>query len=148
MFRGSSSHKLDQKGRLSIPSRFKKDIESEETPVLYLTRMDNCIKAYPQSRWLEIEENFKNLKTKTKKMRRFFTNFIGNVAECELDKQSRIIIPQNLRDYAELEKDVVLVGVLEHFEIWSEENWQRENEILEQDLLLEDFQEEIAELGL
>lgn len=148
MFRGSSSHKLDQKGRLSIPSRFKKDIESEETPILFLTRMDNCIRAYPESRWMEIEETFRNLKTTTEKMRRFFRTFIGSVAECELDKQSRIIIPQNLRDYAKLQKDVVLVGVLEHFEIWSEENWQKENEILEQDLLLEDFQEEIAELGL
>ncbi|MCB9480219.1 MAG: division/cell wall cluster transcriptional repressor MraZ [Desulfobacteraceae bacterium] len=148
MFRGSSSHKLDQKGRLSIPSRFKKDIESEETPILFLTRMDNCIRAYPESRWMEIEETFRNLKTTTEKMRRFFRTFIGSVAECELDKQSRIIIPQNLRDYAKLQKDVVLVGVLEHFEIWSEENWQKENEILEQDLLLEDFQEEIAQLGL
>ncbi|MDY0361595.1 MAG: division/cell wall cluster transcriptional repressor MraZ [Desulforegulaceae bacterium] len=148
MFRGSSSHKLDQKGRLSIPSRFKKDIESEESSVLFLTRMDNCIRAYPESRWLEIEKTFKTLKTKTEKMRRFFRTFIGSVAECELDKQSRIIIPQNLRDYANLQKEVVLVGVLEHFEIWSEENWQKENEMLEQDLLLEDFQDEIAELGL
>ncbi|MDY0131385.1 MAG: division/cell wall cluster transcriptional repressor MraZ [Desulforegulaceae bacterium] len=148
MFRGSSSHKLDQKGRLSVPSRFKKDIESEETPVLYLTRMDNCIRAYPESKWIEIENNFKNQKIKTEKMRRFFRTFIGGVAECELDKQSRIIIPQSLRDYAGLEKDVVLVGVLEHFEIWSKENWQLENDKLAEDLLLEDFQEEIAELGL
>lgn len=148
MFRGSSSHKLDQKGRLSIPARFKKNLESEETPILFLTRMDNCIRAYPESTWLRIEENFRNQKVKTEKMRRFFRAFIGSVAECEVDKQNRIIIPQNLREYADLEKEIVLVGVLEHFEIWSDLRWKAENDKLEDDLDLEEFQDEIAGLGL
>lgn len=148
MFRGSSTHKLDQKGRLSIPARFRKHIESENNNILYLTRMDNCIRAYPESKWIEIEKAFIEKKTKSEKMRRFFRAFIGSVAECEVDKQKRIIIPPNLRDYAELDKEIVLVGVLEHFEIWSQIRWDKENEKLEQDLCLEEFQEEIAELGL
>ena len=148
MFRGSSSHKLDQKGRLSIPARFKKDIESDGSSLLFLTRMDNCIRAYPEQTWLQIEQKFKEQKIKTEKMRRFFRAFIGSVAECEIDKQGRIIIPQNLREYAGLEKEIVLVGVLEHFEIWSDANWKEENDKLEQDLNLEEFQDEIADLGL
>jgi MraZ protein len=148
MFRGSSTHKLDQKGRLSIPSRFKKEIESEDSNLLFLTIMDSCIKAYPESKWKELELNFKNQKNKSKKMRRFYRTFIGNVSECEIDKQGRIIIPPNLRDYAELEKDVVLVGVLEEFEIWSEHKWAEETKQHEEDLDLEEFQEEIATLGL
>ncbi|PIE75146.1 MAG: division/cell wall cluster transcriptional repressor MraZ [Deltaproteobacteria bacterium] len=149
MFRGSSSHNLVQKGRLSIPARFKKVIESNgEPPVLFLSPMDGCIRAYTRSEWFKIERDLYSLKRRSERMRRFYRFLIGKTAECEIDKQNRIIIPQNLRDYAEIEKEIILAGVLTHFEIWSQAKWEEQARLLEEDIKLDSFQDEIAELGL
>jgi len=148
MFRGSSTHKMDQKGRLSIPARFKKEIGLKDDKVLFITAMDHCIKAYSKSKWIEIETELNAQKKRNKNMRRFFRLFVGKAAECKIDKHGRIIIPQNLREYAAIEKEVELIGVLDHFEIWSPKLLALENEELEKDLNLEEFQNEIAELGL
>jgi hypothetical protein len=74
--------------------------------------------------------------------------FIGGSFDCPCDKQDRILIPQNLREYAEFEKDIVIVGVLDHFEIWSRDSWNKENMYLEKDMKKEDVRNEIAKLGL
>ena len=81
-------------------------------------------------------------------MRRFRRVFIGGASHCLCDKQERILIPPPLRQYAELEKDIVLVGVLDHFEIWSRDKWDRENQCMEEDMKKEVVRDEIAELGL
>ena len=81
-------------------------------------------------------------------MRRFRRVFIGGAFECSYDKQDRILIPQNLRQYAEIDKEIVMVGVLDHFEIWSRKSWDRENIHLEKDMKKEDARNEIAKLGL
>ncbi|MDJ0855919.1 MAG: division/cell wall cluster transcriptional repressor MraZ, partial [Desulfobacterales bacterium] len=81
-------------------------------------------------------------------MRRFRRVFIGGAFDCACDKQERILIPPLLRDYAGLQKDVVLVGVLDHFEIWSREKWEQENLNLEEDLKQEEVRNDIASLGL
>ena len=81
-------------------------------------------------------------------MRRFRRVFIGGAFECYCDRQERILIPPMLREYAQFDKEIVLVGVLDHFEIWAKENWERENAALEQDIQREDVRNEIARLGL
>ena len=81
-------------------------------------------------------------------MRRFRRTFIGSANECLFDKQERILIRPELRSYAQLEKDIVLVGVLDHFEIWSRSNWDKENEEIENDMKREEVRNEIAKLGL
>ena len=81
-------------------------------------------------------------------MRRFRRVFIGGSFECLCDKQDRVLIPQNLREYAGLDREIVLVGVLDHFEIWSRETWDQENMHLEKDMKKEDVRNEIAKLGL
>ncbi len=148
MFRGSSFHTIDSKGRIIIPARFRDVIKADGSYGVMLSRMDGALIAYTYDEWRKIENRILTLAEKSESMRRFRRVFIGGSFECPCDKQDRILIPQNLREYAEFEKDIVLVGVLDHFEIWSRDSWNRENLDLEKDMKKEDVRNEIAKLGL
>jgi MraZ protein len=148
MFRGSSFHTIDAKGRLIIPARFRDVIRADGGERLMVSRMDGCLVAYAIEEWRRIETRILQLAQKSDSMRRFRRVFIGGASDCACDKQERILIPPLLREYAGLQKDVVLVGVLDHFEIWSREKWEMENLNLEKDLKQEEVRNEIASLGL
>jgi MraZ protein len=148
MFRGSSFHTIDDKGRIIIPARFRDHIKNNGQLGIMLSRMDNCLVGYTFDEWNKIEKRILSLAEKTQSMRRFRRVFIGGAHECIGDKQDRILIPPALRQYAHLEKELVIVGVLDHFEIWSRENWEQENHELEKDMQEEDVRNEIAKLGL
>ena len=148
MFRGSSFHTIDAKGRLIIPARFRDVIRADGGERLMVSRMDGCLVAYPMEEWRRIETRIQQLAQKSASMRRFRRVFIGGAFDCTCDKQERILIPSLLREYACLQKDIVLVGVLDHFEIWSREKWDQENFNLEEDLKQEEVRNEIAGLGL
>jgi MraZ protein len=148
MFRGSSFHTIDSKGRIIIPSRFRDVIKAQGSNGVMVSRMDGALVAYPYDEWRKIENRILLLAEKSENMRRFRRVFIGGAFECSCDKQDRILIPQNLRQYAEIDKEIVLVGVLDHFEIWSRKSWDRENIHLEKDMKKEDVRNEIAKLGL
>lgn len=148
MFRGSSFHTIDSKGRIIIPARFRDVIKADGSYGVMLSRMDGALIAYTYDEWRRIENRILSLAEKSESMRRFRRVFIGGSFECPCDKQDRILIPQNLREYAGFEKDIVLVGVLDHFEIWSRDSWNRENIDLEKDMKKEDVRNEIAKLGL
>lgn len=149
MFRGSSSHTIDTKGRVIIPVRFREVLEKKGDPSLMISRLDNALFAYPVDEWEQIEERIHSLAEKSEAMRRFRRVFIGAVQHCPLDKQNRILVPPELRNYAQLQKEIMLVGVLDHFEIWSRQRWEEENLKLEdQDMQDEEVQSEIAKLGL
>jgi MraZ protein len=148
MFRGSSFHTIDSKGRIIIPARFRDVIKAQGSNGVMVSRMDGALVAYPYDEWRKIETRILLLAEKSENMRRFRRVFIGGAFECSCDKQDRILIPQNLRHYAEIDKEIVLVGVLDHFEIWSRKSWDRENIHLEKDMKKEDVRNEIAKLGL
>jgi MraZ protein len=148
MFRGSSSHNLDAKGRLIVPARFRDVLKQSRVDGLMISKMDGSLICYTFEEWRKIEERILNLARKSENMRRFRRIFIGGAHECRLDKQARILIPPILRQYAGLDKEVVLVGVLDHFEIWAKESWAQEDQNLHNDLKNEDLRNEIAELGL
>lgn len=148
MFRGSSFHTIDAKGRLIIPARFRDVIRADGGERLMISRMDGCLVAYAIEEWRRIETRIQQLAQKSDSMRRFRRVFIGGAFDCNCDKQERILIPPMLREYAGLQKDIVLVGVLDHFEIWSREKWEQENQNLEADLKQEEVRNEIASLGL
>jgi len=148
MFRGSSFHTIDSKGRLIIPARFRDVIKAGGSNGLMVSRMDKGLVAYIFNEWHKIESRILSLAEKSESMRRFRRVFIGGAFECNCDKQDRILIPPTLRQYAEFDKEVVLVGVLDHFEIWARENWEKENINLEEDMQKEDVRNEIAKLGL
>jgi MraZ protein len=148
MFRGSSFHTIDSKGRIIIPARFRDVIKSDGSYGVMLSKMDGGLLAYTYDEWRKIESRILSLAVKSDSMRRFRRVFIGGSFECACDKQDRILIPPNLREYAGFQKDIVMVGVLDHFEIWSRESWEKENMNLEKDMKKEDVRNEIAKLGL
>ena len=128
MFRGSSNHTIDGKGRIIIPSRFREQFGSNngDAVALMVTRLDNCLFAYSLKDWMKIEDRIVSISETSDKMRAFRRFFIGGAYECFCDKQGRVLIPPTLREYAALERDIVLVGALEYFEIWSQERWKRQ----------------------
>ena len=148
MFRGSSFHTIDAKGRIIVPTRFRNIIKTDGSNGVMISRMDKGLVAYTFEEWLKIESRVLALAEKSNNMRRFRRVFIGGAFECMCDKQDRILIPPTLRQYAELDREIVIVGVLDHFEIWSRENWEKENLDMEVDMKEEEVRNEIAKLGL
>lgn len=148
MFRGSSYHTIDAKGRIMLPPRFRDIIRLSDVDAVMVTGMDQGLVAYPFDIWREIESKFGSLSETGSAMRRFRRTFIGSASKCPLDKQGRILIPQTLRDYGDLEKETVLVGVLKNFEIWSKPRFEEQNALMEEDMQKEDVRQEIARLGL
>jgi MraZ protein len=147
-FRGSSNHTIDAKGRLIIPARFKELIGNGGRPGVMVSKMDKCLVAYPFEMWEKIEERILELAERSDALRRFRRVFLGGAFECFCDKQDRILIPPSLRDYAVLTKEIILVGVLDHFEIWARDSWDKENALLDQDLQEADVRIQISRLGL
>lgn len=148
MFRGSSFHSIDPKGRIIIPARFRDVIKASGVDGIMITRMDRCLFAYTHDQWSKLEQKILHLPEKSEPMRRFQRLFIGAAHDCKCDSQGRVLIPPFLKQYAGLEKEVVLVGVPGRFEIWSREKWDRENELLEKDLSDDQLRQEITQLGL
>ena len=148
MFRGSSYHSLDEKGRVIVPARFRDAIKASGTNGIMATKSDRAVFAYPFDQWSKVEAKVLSKTETSEKMRRFRRVFIGGAVECPCDKQGRILIPPFLRDYAGLEKEIVLVGQITYFEIWSKDRYANEVAQLEEDLAKEDFSNETAQLGL
>ena len=148
MFRGISFHTIDNKGRLIIPSRFRDVIRANGNESIMVSGMDDCLVAYTIDGWRELENRILSMAETSANMRRFRRLFIGSAFECGCDKQDRILIPPMLRQYANLEKEIVLVGVLNHFEIWSRGKWDMESTNLSKEMKKEDVRNEIAKLGI
>ena len=148
MFRGISFHTIDNKGRLIIPSRFRDVIRANGNESIMVSGMDDCLVAYTIDGWRKLENKILSMAETSANMRRFRRLFIGAAFECSCDKQDRILIPPMLRQYAGLEKEIVLVGVLKHFEIWSRVKWDMESTNLSKDMKKEEVRNEIAKLGI
>ncbi|MEZ0344076.1 MAG: division/cell wall cluster transcriptional repressor MraZ [Caldimicrobium sp.] len=120
MFRGKFKHNLDEKGRLSLPSKFREVLRVRYgTETLIITNMPECLVVYPVSEWKKLEERLLNLPFGMREAREFLRYFLGSAEECEPDKQGRILIPQTLREEIQVEREVVLLGMLTYFEIWN-----------------------------
>jgi len=148
MFRGNSFHTIDVKGRIIIPARFRDVIKAGGGHGVMVSRRGKGLFAYTYDGWNKIEARTIALEEKSEEMERFIRTFIGGAFDCPCDKQDRILIPPALRTYAELDKDVVIVGLLKRFEIWSRENWENEIQRQEEDAKREEVKREIARLGL
>ena len=148
MFRGFSYHTIDAKGRIIIPARFRDHIKSDGQNGVMVSVMDGCLFAYPFDEWHKIENKILALAETNDYMRQFRRVFIGGAFECLCDKQERILIPPTLRQYANLEKEIAMVGVLRHFEVWSREKWEKQQMALEENMQKEELRNEIAKLGI
>lgn len=121
MFMGEYQHNIDDKGRIIVPAKFREGLGNS----FILTRgLDQCIFAYPRSEWSHLEQKLKSLPFTKKDARAFTRFFFSGACEVELDKQGRILLPQNLREYAGLKKECVVIGVSTRVEIWSKEIWE------------------------
>ncbi|RNC29520.1 MAG: Transcriptional regulator MraZ [Candidatus Dichloromethanomonas elyunquensis] len=118
---GEFLHIIDSKGRLIIPAKFR-EILGER--FIATKGLDNCLFLYPQEEWHTFEEKLKKLPVSQPNARAFVRFFFSGAAECEFDKQGRILLPATLREYAFLEKDVVVVGVMNRIEIWDAAKWK------------------------
>ena len=120
MFMGEHIHTIDGKGRLIIPAKFREALGEQ---FIVTKGLDHCLFVYPRSEWNTLEQKLRELPFTQPEVRSFVRFFFSGATECELDKQGRILLPANLRDYAQLEKDLVLVGVASRVEIWSQTLW-------------------------
>ncbi len=119
MFMGEFHHTIDDKGRLTIPSKIR--YELGETFVI--TRgLDGCLFVYPKNEWVNIIGKYRGLPN-TKDARNFMRFFLSGAVECEFDKQGRINISSPLTKYADLTKECVIIGVNDRLEIWSKDRW-------------------------
>lgn len=141
MFMGEYNHTIDAKGRMIVPSKFREQLGNE---FVVTKGLDGCLFVYPNEEWHNIEEKFRNVPLTTKDARKFSRFFFAGAATCELDKQGRILIPPVLREFADLQKDVVSVGVLNRIEIWSKDKWLDCNSYDDMD----EIAEHMADLGL
>ena len=124
------NHTIDPKGRLIIPSKFREKLGDE---FVVSKGMDGCLFVYANDDWNEFEKKLTSLPLINKDARKFARFFLAGAAEVEVDKQGRILLPAALREFAELTKDVVLVGVGSRIEIWSKEKWEGANEDMDMD---------------
>ena len=120
MFMGEYNHTIDAKGRLIVPAKFREILGDN---FIVTKGLDGCLFVYPNDEWTRFEEKLKSLPLTNKNARQFTRFLLAGAAACEVDKQGRILLPQVLRGFASLEKDVVLVGVASRIEIWSRERW-------------------------
>ncbi|MTI81416.1 MAG: division/cell wall cluster transcriptional repressor MraZ [Firmicutes bacterium] len=141
MFMGEYSHTVDTKGRLIIPARFREGLGDS---FVVTKGLDNCLFVYPQQEWAALEQKLKSLPFTRADARAFVRFFFSGASECELDKQGRILIPANLREYAQLSKEVMVLGVSSRVEIWSRERWDEYNTSAEENF--EEIAEKIVDL--
>ncbi len=122
MFMGEFVHSIDGKGRLIIPSKFRESLGES----FVVTRgLDHCLFAYPLREWQILEEKLKQLPMTRGDARAFMRLFFSGAVDVEVDRQGRVLIPQNLREYAKLMREVVIIGVSSRVEVWSKEVWEK-----------------------
>lgn len=121
IFRGRYQHSLDDKGRVAIPQRFRESLESQEKNVSLVITVepDECLVVYPESAWRELEEKVSSLPQMNEDLKTYLRFTIGWATDVQPDRQGRILIPQPLREFAHLDRDVWFVGLLNKFEIWN-----------------------------
>lgn len=130
MFLGRYSHSIDAKGRVAIPARFRDALGGEAV----VTRgIDRCLSLYPLAAWAELAEKVSSLSITDPDARAFRRMFFAEAANVELDKQGRILIPPELRRYANLDGDAVIVGMHTYAEIWSPGSWDTQSDMMDQE---------------
>lgn len=121
MYMSQYNHTVDTKGRIIVPSKFR---DTTGDAFVITKGLDGCLFAYDYESWAGFEEKLKDLPMNNQKTRQVVRFFLAGAAEVEIDKQGRTLIPQNLREYAGLTKDVVLIGAGTRFEIWDKARWE------------------------
>lgn len=128
MFRGTFEQKIDEKGRVNVPVKFR-DVLRGDDDRLFITNFTvqsvRCLEAYPYAAWLRLESRLRERSDLAPEVIQFFQNYyFPGAQECQVDKQGRLLVPPRLRDYAGLAKEVVFTGVLDKFRVWDLAAWR------------------------
>jgi MraZ protein len=137
---------LDTKGRLNIPSRFREVLQELYDETLIVTNWQKSLKAFPVPVWQDIEEKLVGEGRNQPGLGDFVRYVISGVTECTIDKQGRILVPGSLRTEFGIGKDVVLNGMLDHFEIWALGAWQDETRRTRENF--GNFEQSLSSLGI
>ncbi len=143
MFIGEYQHIIDDKSRIIMPSKFREDLGYN---FIMTKGLDNCLFVYPKEEWTILEGKLRSLPLTNRDARAFVRFFFSGATECILDKQGRVLIPNNLREHAKLIKEAVIIGVSTRIEIWSKEEWDAYNS--DDNLSYDSIAEKMAELGI
>ena len=136
MLIGEYEHTIDAKGRLSMPSKLRRDMGEA---FIVTKGLDGCLFAFSQDEWKNFETKLKALPLSDKNARNFVRFFLAGATECEIDKQGRFLIPSNLREAGKLEKEAVIIGVGTRIEIWNKEIWTSKDEEISADEIAENM---------
>ena len=143
MLIGEFEHSIDTKGRLVLPAKIKDDLGKE---FIVTKGLDGCLFGYSLAEWSKFEEKLKPLPLTNKITRDFVRFFLSGAVEEETDKQGRFLLPANLREYASLTKDAVIIGVGTRIEIWDKKKWNEYNS--EENLSVDKIAEKMTEIGI
>jgi len=141
MFMGEYNHTIDAKGRLIVPSKFRESLGDE---FVVTKGFDGCLYVFDDEEWAALEAKIKTLPLTNKEARQFARFFLAGAASVEVDKQGRILLPGVLREFADLSKDVTLVGVGTRIEIWDKARYENTNTFED----MEEVAEHLTALGL
>ena len=125
-FMGEYNHTVDAKGRVIVPSKFREKLGDS---FVVTKGLDHCLAIYDMENWEKLEEKLNALNSLTADSRVLRRMMVGSASEAETDKQGRVLLPSPLRDYAGLDKDVVLIGNIDHVEIWNRASWEAAQDI-------------------
>lgn len=143
MLIGEYEHSLDVKGRLIMPAKLREDMGEK---FIITKGLDGCLFGFSQTEWSNFEEKLKTLPLTNKNARDFVRFFLSGAIECEIDKQGRFLIASNLREYASMEKDVVIIGVGTRLEIWNRDKWKTYNS--DENISADEIAENMTMLGI
>ena len=121
---GNYEHRIDQKGRVAIPAKFRKEFMDG---VVLTSGVDQCVIAYPVSEWQKLSENYDLSPFSSSKNRELIRFIFGNAFNVELDRQGRVALPSWLRQHAQIKDAAIMVGVNRYLEIWGKEGWEQES---------------------
>ena len=142
MLIGQYDHSLDGKNRLFIPARLRQNVRR----FVITSGLEGCLFAYTPENWKKITERLKTLPLTKADARKFLRTFLSGANECPVDDQGRILIPKTLCSYANIRKEVIVVGVLDRIEIWSKSNWKRYQKEAEKQFV--EVAEKLVDLGI
>ena len=136
MFMGHHIHKIDARDRLSIPVRMREELYrgGREHPIITVG-FEKCLFLYPMERWKNFSEEAESLKTSREDSRKIERFLFANASECPFDSQGRILVAKHLLDYAQLNKDVVIIGVRNRIELWDKSEWETQSMLMRKTVL-------------
>jgi MraZ protein len=123
VFKGTYRHRIDPKGRIPVPASFRRALSPDDGGRLVVTLLDQCLAAYPPAEWELLEAQLRALPGFSRPVKALTRLLTSRAADCELDVQGRILLPAALRQAARLEREAIVVGVLNRFEVWAPDAW-------------------------